>query len=155
MNEKYKKTCQYLNYVEHLFILASAVTGCVSISAFAPLVAIPLGITTSTVGIKICAITAGIKKYKSIIKKKKMKHDKIVLLEKDKLNSIEVLISKALINSYVSHDEFVSVNNVLREYYEMKEEIKNPETSFEYIIQKQWKPIVSVVKNILLTKIQV
>ena len=33
---------------------------------------------------------------------------------------------------YISHDEFFSVNNVLREYNEMKEEIKNPETSFEY-----------------------
>ena len=61
----------------------------------------------------------GIKRYKSIIKKKK-KHDKIILLGKDKLNAIEVLISKALINSYVSNDEFVSVNNVLREYSEIK-----------------------------------
>ena len=74
--------------------------------------------------IKIFAITAGIKKYKSIVKKKKKKHDKRVLFRKDKLNNIEVLISKALIDSYISHDEFVSVNNVLREYYEMKEEIK-------------------------------
>ena len=74
--------------------------------------------------IKIFAITAGIKKYKSIVKKKKKKHDKRVLLRKDKLNTIEVLISKALIDSYISHDEFVSVNNVLREYYEMKEETK-------------------------------
>ena len=47
-----------------------------------------------------------------------------MLFRKDKLNTIEVLISKALIDSYISHDEFVSVNNVLREYYEMKEEIK-------------------------------
>ena len=61
----------------------------------------------------------GIKRYKSITKKKK-KHDKIILLGKDKLNAIEVLISKALINSYVSNDEFVSVNNVLREYSEIK-----------------------------------
>ena len=67
---------------------------------------------SSAVGIKICAITAGIKKYKSIIKKKKKKHDKIALLGKNKLNTIEVLISKALINSYISH-EFVSVNNDL------------------------------------------
>ena len=43
-----------------------------------------------------------------------MKKDKIVLLGKDKLNTIEVLISKALINSCISHDESVSVNNVLR-----------------------------------------
>ena len=50
----------------------------------------------------------------------KEKHDKIVLLRKDKLNTIEVLISKALIDSYISHNEFVSVNNVLREYNEIK-----------------------------------
>ena len=49
----------------------------------------------SVVGIKNCGITAGIRKYKSIIKKKNEKHDKIVLLGKVKLYSIEVLISKA------------------------------------------------------------
>ena len=47
-----------------------------------------------------------------------------MLLGKDKLNTIEDLISKALIDSYISRDEFFSVNNVLREYNEMKEEIK-------------------------------
>ena len=134
MSEKCKKTCKYLNYVENLFILAWTVTGWVSISAFASLVDIPVGITSSAVGINICAITAEIKKYKSMIKKKKKNHDKIVLLVKDKLNTIEVLISKSLINSYISHAEFVSVNNVWREYNEMKKEIKNPETSVEYII---------------------
>ena len=68
----------------------------------------------------MCAITAGIKKYKSIINKKRKKHDKIVLLRKDQLNTNEVLISQALVDSYISYDKFVSVNNVLREYYEMK-----------------------------------
>ena len=82
MREKYKKTCKYLNYVEHLLILALTSTSCVSVSTFASLVCVPVGITSSAVGIKICAITAGIKKYKSIIKKKKKKHDKIVLLGK-------------------------------------------------------------------------
>ena len=62
------------------------------------------------------AITAGIKKYKSIIKKKKKKHDKIVLLRKTKLNTIEVVINKALTDFYINHNEFVSVNNVLKEY---------------------------------------
>ena len=97
MSEKYRKTCKYLNYVEHLLILASTVTGCVSISAFASLVCVYVGIASSAIGINICEITAGIKKYKSIIKKKKKKHDKIVLLRKDKLNTIEVLFSKTLI----------------------------------------------------------
>ena len=87
---------------------------------------IPIGNMSSAIGLKICEIAAGIKKYESIIKKKK--HDKIVLLAKSKLNSIEVLISKALIDSVISHDEFVLINNLLKEYKEIKEEIKNLKT---------------------------
>ena len=49
-----------------------------------------------------------------IIIKKKKKHDKIVLLAKAKLNSIEVLISQPLIDSYISHNKFVSINNALK-----------------------------------------
>ena len=67
MSEKYKKACKYLNYVEHLPILVSTVTGCVSVSAFASLVCVPVGISSFAVGIKMCTITVGIKKYKSII----------------------------------------------------------------------------------------
>ena len=125
MNKKHKKVFTTLNYIEHFLILASNITGCVSISDFTSLIGIPIGITSSAIGLKICAITAGIKKYFSIIKKKKKKHDKIALLAKSKLNSIEFLISKALINSVISHDEFLLINNVLKEYEEMKEEIKN------------------------------
>ena len=121
MSEKYKKTCKYSNYVKHLLILVSRVTGCVSISAYASLVCVPVGITGSTVGIKICIITAGIEKYKSTTKKKKKKkHEKIVLLGKYKLNAIEVLISKALIDSYISNEECISVNYLLREYNEIE-----------------------------------
>ena len=98
--------------------LVSTVTGCVSVSAFASLVCVPVGISSFAVGIKICTITAGIKKYKSIIKKNKIKHDKIMLLGKTKLDTIEVLISKALTNSHISHDELVSISNVLRECLE-------------------------------------
>ena len=47
---------------------------------------------------------------------------------KSKLNSLEFLISKVLINSNISHDEFVLINNVLKEYDDMKEEIKNLNT---------------------------
>ena len=46
-------TCKYLNYVENLLILVSTVTGCVSISTFASLVVIPVGTTSSAVGINI------------------------------------------------------------------------------------------------------
>ena len=62
--------------------------------------------------------------YKSINKKNKKKR-KIISLAKYKLNIIEVLISKALTDSNISHDEFVLINNVLKEFYDMKEQIKN------------------------------
>ena len=79
---------------------------------------------SSVIGLKICVITEGIKKYNPIIKKKKKKHDKIVLLTKTKLNSTEDVISKALIDSNITHDEFVLIDNMLKEYDEMKEETK-------------------------------
>ena len=91
--KKHKKVCTTLNYIEHFLILGSTITGCISVSAFASLVGIPIGITSSTIRFKNCTITAVTKKYKSIIKKKKKKHDKIVSLAKSKSNSIEVLIS--------------------------------------------------------------
>ena len=127
MSKKHKKVYTALNYTEHQLSLIFTVRGFVSMSGFA-LAGIHIGITSSEIELKICVITAGIKKYKSIIKKKKKKHDKIVLLAKSKLNSIEVLISKALINSVISHDEFVLINNVLKEYNAMKKEIKNLKT---------------------------
>ena len=89
-----------------MLILVSTVTGGISISAFASLVCVPVGNTNSTIGIKSCAMTAGIKKFKSIIKKKKKKHDKIVLLGKDKL-----------IDSYISHCEFISIPEILCPLY--------------------------------------
>ena len=121
MSQKHKKVCTTLNYIEHFLILGSIITGFVSISTFSFLVGIPIGITSSAIGFKKMCNNCRIKRYKSIIKKKK--HDKIVLLAKSKLNSLEVLISKALIDSVISHDEFVLINNVLREYNEMKEDL--------------------------------
>ena len=123
VSKKHKMFCATLNYIERSLIFAFTITGYVSISAFSSLVGIPIGITSSAIGLKICAITAGIKKYKSIIKKKKKNHDKILLLPKSKLNSIEVVVSKSLIDSVISHNDLI--NDVIREYNEIKEEKKN------------------------------
>ena len=71
MSKRHKNVCRKLNYIGHSLIVIYAFTGCVSISAFASLVGIHIGITSSANTIKACAITTGIKKYISIIKKKK------------------------------------------------------------------------------------
>ena len=86
MSRKHKKVFTTLNYIEHIFLLAYTITRCISISAFASFIGIPIGITNSAIGLKICAKPAGFKKYKSIIKKTKKKHYKVVLLEKSILN---------------------------------------------------------------------
>ena len=57
MHEQYKNTCKCLNYIEHLLILRSTVTGCISVLPFALSVCVPVGITGSAVGINNCAIT--------------------------------------------------------------------------------------------------
>ena len=56
--------CATLHYIEDLLILASVVTGCVSISTFASLVGVPVAITGSSVG-----LTLEVKKYQKNIKK--------------------------------------------------------------------------------------
>ena len=80
----------------------------VSISACASVVGIPVGITSSAVRLKVCVITAWIKKHESINKKKeRRKYNKIVL-------KVEVIISKTFIDSFISQDEFIPINNVLK-----------------------------------------
>ena len=63
ISNKHKKVFRVLNYINYLLIVIYAITGCIFISAFS------IGITSSAIGLRICAITAGIKKYKSITKK--------------------------------------------------------------------------------------
>ena len=122
----------YLNYPEHLLILASRITSWVSMPAFASLVCVPVDIMSSEVGLKTCAITAGIKKYHLNFKRKNRKNDEIVLLGKTKLHTIDILTSKPLIDSNISHEKFDSVNNLFRKYNEMNKEIKNYETFTRY-----------------------
>ena len=124
MSKKHKKVCRVWNYMEDSVILISAFTGYVSISAFAFLVGISIGITSSAVGVNICVITAGIKKYKSINRKQRKSQDKIVLLAKSKLKSIEVWIFKILIYSNISHEEFVLINNALKNFMIWKKKPK-------------------------------
>ena len=71
ITKKQKKVCTTLNYIGLFLILASTITEYISISAFSFLVGIPIKIMGSATGLKICAITAGIKRYKSLNKKEK------------------------------------------------------------------------------------
>ena len=82
MSKKHKKVCRVLNYIEHLLIVISTITRCVSVSTFASLVGISIGITSSAIGLKVCVTTSGVKKHNSKIKEKRKTHDKMVLIVK-------------------------------------------------------------------------
>ena len=125
MSRKHKMVCATLNYIEHFLILGSIIARYISISVFTSLFGILLGITSSAIRLKICTTTVESKKYWSIIKKKKKKHNKIALLAKSKLSNKEVLISMALIDSIISHDELFLIKNMLKKCIDMKEEIKS------------------------------
>ena len=132
ISKKHKKVCTTLNYIEHFIYHFYCEyihnNECISISAFASLLDIAIGITSFAIGLKIYKIVAGIKTYKSIIKNKKNKHDEIIYLATSELNKTEFLIFKALIDSAISHDEFVLINNVPKEYNKVKEEIRSLKT---------------------------
>ena len=70
ISKKKREVCTTLHFVERFFILAFVVIGCISISAFASSLDISIGITSFSIGLKIYSVTAVVKKYKSIIKKK-------------------------------------------------------------------------------------
>ena len=126
-----------MNYIEPLLTLVSSSSECVSISAFFSLCGITVDITSSAVVVlKSCLVTAGIKKFNLRIKKKKKKPDKIIFLAKTKLNSIDFSISKAIIHLNISHDEFVLANNVLKEFDNTKDEIKNSNDKEILMIKK-------------------
>ena len=107
MSKKLKMICGVSNYIEDSLTAISAITGCVSVSAFASFFGIPIGITSSAIGLKVFVMSVGIKKQ--VDKEKKRK--RIMSQAKFKLNSIGVLISRALIDSNITHDEYVLINN--------------------------------------------
>ena len=71
LSKKHRKFCRVLNYIEHSLILISTITGCVSISDFASLIGFLKGSTSSANGLKICLITAAIKKLSQLLRKKR------------------------------------------------------------------------------------
>ena len=73
MSKKDKNVCRALNYFEHFLAFVSAASGCVSISTFPSLVVFSEGIANPALGLKICVITAGIKRYQSVINKNSKK----------------------------------------------------------------------------------
>ena len=96
------------DYIDKVLIALSATSGGVSIILFTSAVRAPVGIASAIFTLIFSLTTGIVKKLLSITRNKKKKHDKIIMLAKSKLNSIETLVSQALVDMEISHEEFVT-----------------------------------------------
>ena len=90
-------------------IVLSVTSGSVSIASFATVIGIPIGIASASLGIAFSLCTGLVKKLLKATINRKKKHNKIIMLARSKLNSIESKISKALINNQIIHEDFMAV----------------------------------------------
>ena len=120
-----KKLNKYIvsfDYLDKMFITLSASFGTLSIASYATVVGIPVGIAGSL----IFTIGTGLNKsFLQLTKKRKKKHNKIITLAKSKLNTIEILLSSALNDSKISHEEFTNIITEKNIYENIKENIKD------------------------------
>ena len=123
-----KKLSKYVaafDYVDKVLIVVSATSGGVSICSFTSVVGAPVGIARARFTLIFSLTTAIVRKLQSITRNKKKKHDKILMLAKSKLNSIETLVSQALTEMEISHEEFVAILKEKDKYEKMKENVRS------------------------------
>ena len=102
----------------------SVATGSIFIASFATVIGAPEGIMSASCGLAFSITTGNVKKFLKTARNKKKKHNKIVMLVRSKLNSIESKIYKALINNEISHEDFMTIMNDQKKYRELKESIR-------------------------------
>ena len=139
-----KKLNKYFDYLDKIFIALSASFGTLSIASYASVVGTPAGIAGSSLTL-IFTIGTGISKsLLNVTKKRKKKHNKIIVLAKKKLNVIDTLLSSALNHSEISH-EFTNIINEANIYENIKENIKEltiePSTLARSSLKRMTKPI--------------
>ena len=131
MSKKLSKYMAAFDYIDKTLILLSATSGRIIIISFTSVIGIPAGIAISSFTLILSLATGIIKKLLKVTRKKKKKHNKIVMLAKSKLNSIETLMSQALTDLGISHEEFKTIVNEKEKHEQMKESIRNTKSRDE------------------------
>ena len=122
-----KKLNKYLvsfDYLDKIFITLSASFGKLTIASYASVVGIPAGITGASLTLVFTIGTGISKSLLKLTKKRRKKHNKIIVLAENKLNMIDTLLSSALNNSEIGHEEFTNIINQANIYENIKENIK-------------------------------
>ena len=122
-SKKLNKYVTAFDYIDKVLIVLSAASGGVSIISFTSIVGAPVGIASAI--FTLIFSTGIVKKLLNITRNKKKKHDEIFMLAKSKLNSIETLISQALTDMEISHEEFITILRGKDKYEKMKDNLKS------------------------------
>ena len=110
------------DYFDKSLIVLSATSGSISFASFATVIGTPVGIASASLSLTF-SFSAGLVKTLLKTRNKKKKHNKIVMLARSKLNSMESKRSEALINNEISHEDFMTIIKEERNYRELKESI--------------------------------
>ena len=124
-SQKLNKYVTTFDYIDKILIVLSATSSGVSIISFTSIVGAPVGIASASFTLIFSLTTGIVKKLLDITRKKRKNHDKILMLAKSKLNSIDTLISQALIDMDICHEEFITILKEKDRYEIMKENLKN------------------------------
>ena len=123
MSKKLSKYFVSFDYFDKLIVL-SVTTGSISIVSFATVIGAPAEIVSAIFSLAFSISTGIIKKLLKTTRDKKKKHNKIVMLPRSKLNSIESKISEAWTNNEISREDFVTIISEETKYRELKESIR-------------------------------
>ena len=130
-NKTLSKYVEAFGYIDKMLIVLSAASSGVSIISFTSIVGAPVGIANASLALIFSLTTGIVKKLLNKTRNEKKKHDKILMLAKSKLNSIETLISQALIDMDISHEEFVTVLKEKDKYEKMKGSLRSEHREYK------------------------
>ena len=142
MSKRLSKYIASFDYFDKSLIVLSVTTGSISIVSFANVIGAPEGIVSASFSLAFSMSTGIIKNLLKTTRNKKKKHNKIVMIVRSKLNSIESKISEALINNEISHEDFMTIINEEKTHRELKESIRmmnsqRSDPQKNYLIEKR------------------
>ena len=124
MNKRLSKYIPSFDYFDNSLIVLSVTTGSISTASFATVIRVPVGIVSASFSLAFSIFTRIVKKLLRTTRNKKKKYNKIVMLARSKLNSMESKIFEALIRNEISHEGLMAIINEVRKYGKLKESIR-------------------------------
>ena len=146
MSKRLNKYIASFDYFDKSLIVLSGTDGSISIASFAKVIGTPVGIASASFSLAFSLFTRFVKNLLKTARNKKKKHNKLFMIARSKLNSIESKTSEALIKNEISHEDFMTIINEERNYRELKESIRmmkgqeDKKVDVDYVIKYETVP---------------